>query len=428
MKLSDIARLAVEETPSEKTERLRRSKEIRAGRHPDTGKRLTSGDRKTLKPNDLFDFVMWKETRFVAHDWQWSEFDRAAIKWREHQDLTDRVRLLGSSMSEANRAVTRSVIGSTLDEQIRASIGRPPLDVFSSRNWETNSGTRLAFEPAYRPELYGSPLLHEVDRAMTTQVTALWRDQNDLLRHSTARPFASTFIQDAVMMEREATRMLGIYGRSLVEQPLFLGEYQSNLGLFQSQHLSVSDFQAADLLARVTLPIDLLPGFQFYDFERVERLKTYASAQLLDLEQDFEFDGNPVHVWEAINIANSAGVELPNWAAEQLGEIAERVCEIGDRDSSTSRSTEAELVGKAAGFGKGRGATGQFAAAKQLQRDREIYFAVEEWLAKEKLRRPDGGAKLTSAYSAVAVQYDVTPSTVQRAYQRMSSYVRNADE
>jgi hypothetical protein len=426
MKLSDIARLAgPEETLSMKAERHRRSREIHAGRHPDTGKRLTLADRKTLKPGDLFEFQMWKETRLMGPAWQWNEFERATAKWREHQDLNNRVHFLGSSLSDVNRAVSEKLVGPTLDDRIRTLTERGYADPTINRHWEINSTSRVGFELAGRPELCGSSQLHEVDRVMTTQVTSFLREQSELLRYQSARPFVTNFIQDVVMMEREATRMLGIYGRSLVEQPLFLTEYRSNLDLFQFHRPSDSVFQAADLLARVALPTDLIPGFQFYEIQQVRRLEAYANAQLLEVEEDFEFDGNPVHVWKAIDIALSAGMDLPIWAAEKLSEMAERICEIGDREGSKGRLTEAELVGRAVGFGKGKGETGQFAGARQLQRDREIYFAVEDWLANERLRRPDGGAKLSSAYSAVAEQFGVNTSTVQRAYQRIKNYVGN---
>jgi hypothetical protein len=53
IKLSDIR--APELTEQEIAEERRRLKEIRAGRHPDTGKRLKPSDRKTLKPMEVFE-------------------------------------------------------------------------------------------------------------------------------------------------------------------------------------------------------------------------------------------------------------------------------------------------------------------------------------------------------------------------------------
>src|SRR5260221_7844627 len=62
LKLSALRARAL--TEEEEAENHRRLKEIRAGRHPDTGQRLRPGDRKTLKPREVWELQMQRDTVF----------------------------------------------------------------------------------------------------------------------------------------------------------------------------------------------------------------------------------------------------------------------------------------------------------------------------------------------------------------------------
>ena len=72
----------------------------------------------------------------------------------------------------------------------------------------------------------------------------------------------------------DATRMLTLYGARIREQPHFLAEYQINFQLFQHTRLDLqSAFEGADLLARIALPVDLLPSLGQYNASCVERFE-----------------------------------------------------------------------------------------------------------------------------------------------------------
>ncbi len=183
------------------------------------------------------------------------------------------------------------------------------------------------------------------------------------------------------------------------------------------------------MLARVVLPTHLLAGFEDYQFVRVERLQAYARAVLIELENDFKREPNPVFVWQAFGIALSCGAEQPDWVTEHLADVADRIQEIGDDNQTGRRLTEAELVGKALGFSHGgKGQTGRFAHAKQVQRDRDICLRVDQWLSEQRLRKPKARLKVSSAYAEVAAEFGVDASTIGRAYRRMKNYISRDDE
>jgi hypothetical protein len=273
-------------------------------------------------------------------------------------------------------------------------------------------------------------LQETVQTAATARITEHWK-------FASAPPWSSIIAKEAVLgfgrdvsrMALEADRMLSIYGPWISEQTHFLTEYQSNLGLFQPGGLDAGAFQGADLLARVALPTHLLPGFEGYEFVRVERLRDYARARLIELKNDFEREPNPVFVWEALSIARSYGVEEPDWVLDHLADVADNICDIAEVDQAGRRLTEAELVGKALGFSqRGKGQTGRFAHAKQMQREKEIYFRVDEWLSEQRARNPKARPKLSSAYAEIAGEFGVDASTIGRAYRRLKKYASSRDK
>lgn len=83
IKLSDLR--ARELTEEEKAEEERRLKEVRAGRHPDTGERLRPGDRKTLKPREVWELQMQGDANLMRY----GAFDHSMIEALERQRAID---------------------------------------------------------------------------------------------------------------------------------------------------------------------------------------------------------------------------------------------------------------------------------------------------------------------------------------------------
>jgi hypothetical protein len=389
-------------TAEEKAEKDRRLKEIRAGRHPDTGQRLKRSDYKTLKPNEISELQRYLDAKLMRYSAPYlSDFNRSMIEAQEHR------RAIGTSawgtpipdyFHPAMHAYQKEILVPPLldnplaDGQFRESCLRQPLIDPSSRNIANDLACDRVAQIDHRRRFLDPLLDSDFVRRITGGVNSdLLRNATELgdpsalralqktveaaattrmIEHWTiaaAGPWSSIltkeaaagFGQDLDIMAREAERMLSIYGPSIAEQHHFLTEYHSNLGLFQSIGLRAGAFEGADLLARIALPTDLLPGFDEYQFVRIERLRAYARAQLSELEHDFEHEPNPVFVWEAFRLAQSYGVELPDWVVDHIGDAADTIHDICEGDQAGRKLTEAELVGKALGFSQGgRGQTG----------------------------------------------------------------------
>ncbi len=273
-------------------------------------------------------------------------------------------------------------------------------------------------------------LTQKVEAAATIRMTEFWKLSPGALGTSSflAAQAARGFQNDMSIMTGEAVRMLSIYGPSIAEQTYFLTEYQLNLGLFRAGRLDAGAYQGADLLARVVLPSDILPPFDDYQEFRIERLRSYGTSLLIELEEDFQREPNPVFVWKAFRTAESCGVEIPEWVLDRIAEVAERICDLGEEDTVSEHTlTEAERIGKALGFSQGgKGTTGRFAHAKQIERDRAMYYQVEDWMAEQRLHNPK--PKLTRAYAEIADQFGVEATMVGRAYRRMRGYVRREED
>lgn len=163
------------------------------------------------------------------------------------------------------------------------------------------------------------------------------------------------------------------------------------------------------------IPPELVPALGFL---------LAARRQLRELEATYEFDGNnPLDVWEAIDWACRAGMELPEWIMSYLGAAAGAIvslCETGQRVPK-----QAERVGKILGFGvKGPGRNSCFEELALREDDRQIYFAVSRITRPIIKRSADGkqvfhaGVKLDVAYDIVAREWEVDRSTVVRACSR----------
>lgn len=416
-------------TAEEKAEKDRRLKEIRAGRHPDSGQRLKGSDCKTLRPSEISELQRYLDARLMRHSAPYlSDYNRSMIQAQEHW-----------------RAIGTSICGTPVPNYFYPAMNAHQKDLIDHRCRffdplldpdfvnRITGGVRsdlLRNATEQRDAFALRTLQEEVESAATMRMIEHWTiAAAGPLSSILAKEAAAGFRQDRNIMAREAERILSIYGPSIAEQNHFLTEYHSNLGLFQSSGLRAGAFEGADLLARIALPTDLLPGFDEYQLVRIERLQAYARAQLSELEDDFKREPNPVFVWEAFRIAQAYGVELPDWVIDHIGDVADAIHDICEGDQDGRQLTEAELVGKALGFSQGgRGQTGCFAHAKQVQRDKDIYFRVEEWLSEQKLQNPKWRPKHSRACAEVATEFGLDASTIGRAYKRIKSYVRGDDE
>ncbi len=419
-------------TAEEIAETERRDREIHAGRHPDTGKRLDFGDRKTLKPGDLFAFQMWRDRKLAIRGVSYLDpLSRCMIEFRQQQSIefANRVRLSDFSRSAVDVAygqLQSSSITCQTSRFEREQYRRDPLSDPNLVNRMTGGiNVELMRRATENLDLSArQTIISQVDQGASNLITAQLNGAIESHWSVARKDMTLGFLQDISLVAIEVQRMLSIYGPAIAEQPYFLNQYRANLGLFQQQHVDVHVFQAADLLARTALPHVLLPGFGDYEEELVRRFEAYAEAQLVELEESFAYDPNPVFVLRAFRMARSAGIEPGDWVLEHLDDLADRILEIGEDDEMPQHATEAHRVGKAAGFETGRGETGKFAAAKLVQRDREIVFLVDDWIAEQKKQKPQQRPKTTSAYAEIASQLGVDSSTIGRAYRRMKAYVQ----
>ena len=236
-------------------------------------------------------------------------------------------------------------------------------------------------------------LFRQVNVAAVHRITDTWLDGSGIIAGQAS---IAEFIRNQGVMAGEANRMLAIYGPGIAEQPRFLREFQSNIGLFRPDlALSEAARQRSDLLARLALRQASMFGFDYYEQENVERVRQMAASA--ELAIDFERDGNPVDAWQAFAVANRYRIDPPEWVEDFLTDVANRISEIRDEVAGGRPvKREAERVGKALGFGKdGPGHSGWFKHATMLERDRTIYFEI----LKDKLAT---GTKLDFAYNDTA--------------------------
>ena len=427
-----LSRLKSSLAAEEIAETERRRREIHAGRHPDTGKRLDLSDRKTLKRGDLLAFQMWRDRKLAVHGASYLDpFSRCMIELRQQQSIefANRVHLADLSRSAMDVAYSGAQSSAIIDQISRFEREQRPRDPLSDPDLVNRITGGVNAELMRRATesldlTARQMILSQVDRAASKLMTTQWNEGFEPHLSIARRDATAAFLRNTNLVTTECERMLSVYGPAVAEQQPFLREYRANLGLFQQQHLDVQVCQAADLLARVALPYALLPDFDDYDEEPVRRFEAYAKAQLVELEESFAYDPNPVFVLRAFRMARSAGIEPGDWILEHLDDLADRILEIGEEGEAPQHATEAERVGKAVGFETGKGETGKFAAAKLVQRDRQIVFLVDDWIAEQKELKPKQRPKITSAYAEIAPKFEVDSSTIGRAYRRMKAYVK----
>jgi hypothetical protein len=381
-------------TPSKevKAEERRRWKALRSGLHPGTGERLRPGDEKSLKSMERYRLQMHREAQ---RDAPWTSkmamghYDQVPSDY--HQRFLDPL---------LDRSFVKRIAGGIDAELIRLASQR-------------------------REEEALCELRNQVHRAATTFITNVWKDSWETHEYGTG----IGRLDDPQLMQTEAERLLSIYGPRLVDQVGFLSEYNRNLELF-SPTLTPRDFERADLLARVALPMQFCTGFDAYQADNINALRRYAGSLLLQWNKDFSKTKNPVFAWKAYRTARQCGVDVPDWVLDALESTAEAINELGERvDEGEALGKEADEVGRALGFGnKPRGTTGLFAAANQLERDRDIYFAVMDWIEERRSEHSDRRPKLSVAYAEVAQEFNCSASKVGEAYRRMKDYAGGEQE
>ena len=253
--------------------------------------------------------------------------------------------------------------------------------------------------------------------APSTTSNSAFRELEDLLSYF--RDETASAVQfDEAARDREAERLLSVYGPDLPQRIRFLQTYVEILELFA--RWNTDSYERADLLARFDMagiPEALATNFKGYGRYNVQKVRSYGRSVLNDLEDDFRREGNPVHAWEALKLVRSYGLRPPLWVRDYLARGADGIMGIRDAVSSgQSAGREADRVGKALGFatdGTGRG--GRFSHAVTLERNRRIYRKVKEKLAVER--------KLDRAYDKAAEELGMSRSMVVRGYSRIRKVI-----
>jgi len=252
-------------TEEEEAENHRRLKEIRAGRHPDTGQRLKPGDRKTLKPRDLSEFQRFLDSKLTNYGASYlTDFGRAMIEAQEHRRRAIEMSIRDSLIPELSYRATcqKELFAPPLSHNLLAQDQlqrQPSLDASLrtmanelSSDWMAQIDRRQRFldpllDPHVASRITGAPgadllgratelrepvasrsVQEAVSAAATTKIIEHWR----IASHWSsilADEAAAGFQQRINIAAREAGRMVSIYGPSIAEQTHFLNEYQSNL-------------------------------------------------------------------------------------------------------------------------------------------------------------------------------------------------------
>jgi hypothetical protein len=151
----------------------------------------------------------------------------------------------------------------------------------------------------------------------------------------------------------------------------------------------------------------------------VDRARRYVEGLLAELSLIFERDRNPMHAWEAYQIARINKFDLPEWALRYLDLAAESLIELRERAADGNPpKRETESVGKAIGFGKHPGQTGYLMGAAMFLRDLNIHFEVEDHTRRETARYKSTRVRMISI-EEVAKKHRVDTATVRRAIDRM---------
>jgi hypothetical protein len=148
----------------------RRLKEIRAGRHPDTGQRLKPGDRKTLRPRDLSEFQRFLDSKLKNHGALYlSDFGRAMIEAQEHRRRAIEISIRDTLISELSYRAT-----------YQKELSAPPV-----------THNLLA-----QDQLQRQPSLDALLRTMANELSSNWRAQIERRQRFLDADSASRIIRD----------------------------------------------------------------------------------------------------------------------------------------------------------------------------------------------------------------------------------------
>jgi hypothetical protein len=137
----------------------------------------------------------------------------------------------------------------------------------------------------------------------------------------------------------------------------------------------------------------------------LESPKIDIDLKLQKLQQDYDLDHNPLHVWEALRICTH-GV-LPPWVQAYLAHTADQFRFMREKIASgETMGRFAEQVSKALGFNNACGH--QFKDFVMLQRNRCIYRKLEELVS--------SGIKLDAARFKVAQDMKLSYPTIERVH------------
>ena len=118
-----------------------------------------------------------------------------------------------------------------------------------------------------------------------------------------------------------------------------------------------------------------------------------ADLEMDELKREFERTNNPVFVWYAIMNMNWSDTLMPEWIDTYLHSVATNMVRLF---YTASNDREADLVGKALGFGgEKKGDKSKFAEARKFDRDLMLYNRVVCELENE------SGTNLSSACAYV---------------------------
>jgi hypothetical protein len=159
----------------------------------------------------------------------------------------------------------------------------------------------------------------------------------------------------------------------------------------------------------------------------VDRARKYVEGLLAELSLAFQHDRNPMHAWEAYQIARVNEHDIPEWILQYLDRAAASLVLLrDDAADGNPPEREAHAVGKAIGFGKRRGETGYLKAHAMFCRDLEIYFDLKDQIDQKSSRYKTTNVKMI-AVEEIAKKHGIDAATVRRADDRTRALFKDDD-